>query len=108
MASPGGEWRSVAAPVQWPPTTGVPGPIRIEEARIWCCYVMLRFGAALTDISEADWRVIRRYTNPGNRSSLALALFVAWVVLADDHDVAVAADDAAVLTHGLDARGDLH
>ena len=39
---------------------------------------------------------------------LALALLVARVVLADDHDVAIAADDAAVLAHGLDAGGDLH
>ena len=83
MASPGCEWRSVAAPVQWPPTTGVPVPVRSERVRIWCCYVE---------------RV----------KLLALTLLVARVVLADDHDVAVAADDAAVLTHGLDAGGDLH
>ena len=82
MASPGCEWRSVAAPVQWPPTTGVPGPVRIEPARIWCCYV--------------------------EQLLSALALFVARVVLADDHHVAIAADDAAVLAHGLDAGGDLH
>ena len=69
--------------MQWPPTTGVPGPVRIELARIWCCYVE---------------RV----------ELLALALLVARVVLADDHDVAIAADDAAVLAHGLDAGGDLH
>ena len=39
---------------------------------------------------------------------LTLALLVTWVVLADDHDVAVATDHAAVLAHGLDAGGDLH
>ena len=39
---------------------------------------------------------------------LALALLVARVALADDHDVAVATDDTAVLAHRLDAGVDLH
>ena len=39
---------------------------------------------------------------------LALALLVARVALADHHDVSIAADDAAVVTDGLDAGIDLH
>ena len=40
--------------------------------------------------------------------NLALALFVARVALADDHDVAVATNHAALLTDRLDAWVDLH
>ena len=40
--------------------------------------------------------------------NLALALFVARVALADDHDVAVATNHAALLTDRLDAGVDLH
>jgi hypothetical protein len=39
---------------------------------------------------------------------LALALLVARVALADDHDVAVATNHAALLTDRLDAWVDLH
>ena len=39
---------------------------------------------------------------------LTLALLVTRVRLADHHDVSIAADDAAVVTDGLDARVDLH
>jgi len=39
---------------------------------------------------------------------LALALLVARVALADDHDVAVTTNHAALLTDGLDAGVDLH
>ena len=39
---------------------------------------------------------------------LALALLVTRVRLADHHDVSIAADDAAVVTDGLDTGLDLH
>ena len=57
---------------------------------------------AFSVVSVLEWAAQR------SSRDLALALLVARVVLADDHDVAIAADDAAVLTHGLDARGDFH
>jgi hypothetical protein len=42
------------------------------------------------------------------QENLALALFVARVALADDHDVAVTTNHTALLTDRLDAGVDLH
>jgi hypothetical protein len=47
-------------------------------------------------------------TSSGTGSFLTLALFVARVALADDHDIAVTTNDAALFTDRLDAGVDLH
>src|SRR6478735_2252886 len=88
LASPGDVWRCGAHPVPGPPTRGVPR-VPIEER------------------SAGSGRANYVFSC-GTASCLALALLVARVALADDHDAAVATDHLAVVADRLDARVDLH
>src|SRR5665647_47548 len=89
VASPVDEWRSVAAPVHRPPTDGVAPK---GSRRCYFCIQLLLAQQARSGIGLP-------------RSALALLV---TRVLADDHNVAVTADDLALVADLLDAGLDLH
>src|SRR6187402_1679950 len=96
VASPVSEWRCWTEPVPGPPTLGVhpcglPGPAR--------------FYSVVVSVPEALEGALRVPQRP---ETLALALLVPRVALADHHDIAVTTNHAAVLTDRLDAGVYLH